>query len=145
MIQFFKSIALSLLFSSVIIFAQANKIEKWVAPEYPQFAQLNEISGVVKVRVAIDKNGAVLHVWVIDIFKNNSLTQMVKPMVEEAARKLKFIPTTTAMNRDEIIYFGFHLYSNETPEHYLRPEFIEPNTIIIKGKVPKFKFDPPNI
>ena len=62
-------------------------LEKWVEPEYPEYARQNQIEGNVQVRVTVNVKGKV-----VDAFVLESTNRMFDEPALAAARQLRFKP-----------------------------------------------------
>ena len=118
------------------LFAQTPIAIKWVAPSYPVLAKtVIETSGVVSVRISINSAGKVIYAKAssINLLNQDVRLRMLFPASEAAAQNWIFAPSHDSRTAD--IYFAFHLYPPDTDIDHLQPEWIAPNTVLVKAAI----------
>lgn len=80
-------------------FAADRKVERRVAPQYPELAKRMHIEGTVRVRATVAPDGSVTQA------KTISGNRMLAPAAEQAIRKWKFEPETTASTESIAVDF----------------------------------------
>jgi len=109
---------------------------KWVAPSYPVLAKtVIETSGVVSVRILIDSSGKVISAKASSINQLNQDGRLGRLFPASEAAAQNWIFTAGPESRSANIYFAFHLYPPDTDIDHLQPEWITPNTVIVKAAV----------
>jgi len=127
---------LAIFMANNVLFAQSPTLMKWVAPNYSIGAKIAEVSGVVNVKIDIDEFGKAGWPHAFGGANHQHLPYFAKAC-EEAATKWVFDPGPPHSNRILVVHFAFHLYPSETPDDLLKPELVEPFTVLVKAKVPK--------